>query len=139
MKFNKKKITSIAEKYKLQLIILFGSQARNESTLRSDVDIAVVAEDGESAKEAKNFLSLVSDLQTSFMEQGNDIDLLLLNSASAFLKYQVAMEGIALYEQSEDLFLEFAIRAMKEYEDVRHFDKYYQEIVQDFLKEHHDK
>ena len=139
MNFNPEKLVSIAEQYKLQLIILFGSQARDETTRRSDVDIAVLAENGEFVKEAKNFLSLIFDLQTSVIEGGGDVDLVLLNSASAFLKYQVAMEGLALYEQSEDLFLEFAIRAMKEYEDVRHFDKYYQEIVQDFLEEHHDK
>ncbi len=45
------------------------------------------------------------------------------------------MDGAPLYEKSEDLILEFAIKAMKAYEDVRHFDKYYEEVIQNFLRE----
>jgi len=137
MKLNREKFNSIAEQYKLQLIILFGSQARNETTKSSDIDIAVLSHDVNLINNTSSQLSLIFDLQYLMKDEG-DIDLVILNSASPFLKYQVAMEGIPLYEQSEDFFLEFAIHAMKEYEDVRHFDKYYQEIVQDFLKEHHD-
>jgi len=137
MKFDTEKLKSIAEQYNLLLIILFGSQARDEKTHTSDIDIAVLAHNAKLIKNAKNMLSLLFDLQSSAIDSG-DVDLVILNSASPFLKYQVAMEGIALYEQSEDLFLEFAIGAMKEYEDVRHFDKYYQEIIEDFIKEAYD-
>lgn len=137
MNLNKEKFNLVAEQYKLKLIVLFGSHARNETTKSSDIDIAVLAQDVSSLNNAKSQLSLIFDLQYVMKDEG-DIDLVILNSASPFLKYQVAMEGIPLYEQSEDLFLEYAIQAMKEYEDVRHFDKYYQEIVQDFLKEHND-
>ena len=137
MKLNKEKFVSVAEQYNLKLIVLFGSRARNETTKLSDIDIAVLAQDVSSLNNAKSQLSLIFDLQYIMKDEG-DIDLVILNSASPFLKYQVAMEGITLYEQSEDYFLKFAIQAMKEYEDVRHFDKYYQEIVKDFLKEDYD-
>ena len=42
----KLKTKSIAEKYDLRLVILYGSYAKNKATEKSDVDIAVEIADG---------------------------------------------------------------------------------------------
>ncbi len=56
----------VLEKYKdsVQTIMLFGSAARDEATLESDIDILVI-EDGDRLKMRRNLASIVSKLLLS--------------------------------------------------------------------------
>ena len=137
MELDKEKISLLAAQYNLALVILFGSHSREESTPMSDTDIAVLIDTNARDISYKLELAMLLDFQK--VVNNGEVDLVLLNKATPFLKYQVAMEGKLLFEKQNDLYVEFMIKAMKEYEDVRHFEKYYNEILDEFLGQQNDK
>ena len=90
-----KSITSrIFAKYKeVRCAYLFGSYARNEATIKSDVDILIVA-----PAMGMRFYSLANDLQEAL---GKDVDLLThrqLDNNEDFLA-RVLNEGVKIYGQ----------------------------------------
>ena len=137
MELDKEKISLLAAQYNLALVILFGSHSREESTPMSDTDIAVLIDTNARDISYKLELAMLLDFQK--VVNNGEVDLVLLNKATPFLKYQVATEGKLLFEKQNDLYVEFMIKAMKEYEDVRHFEKYYNEILDEFLGQQNDK
>jgi len=137
MELDKEKISLLAAQYNLALVILFGSHSREESTPMSDTDIAVLIDTNARDISYKLELAMLLDFQK--VVNNGEVDLVLLNKATPFLKYQVAMEGELLFEKQNDLYVEFMTKAMKEYEDVRHFEKYYNEILDEFLGQQNDK
>ena len=137
MELDKEKISLLAAQYNLALVILFGSHSREESTPMSDTDIAVLIDTNARDISYKLELAMLLDFQK--VVNNGEVDLVLLNKATPFLKYQVATEGKLLFEKQNDLYVEFMTKAMKEYEDVRHFEKYYNEILDEFLGQQNDK
>jgi predicted nucleotidyltransferase len=133
IKYNKEKLKTILKQYALQFIVVHGSQVREEANEKSDLDLAVMVK--EDKQMDRNFqFSLIRDLQKCF-PHFPEIDVVFLNTASALLKYQVAVEGQMLVEFQMDCFFDFAIRAVKEYEDIRYFDMYLNDVIQDYLEE----
>ena len=117
-KFNKPeiraRISAIAEKYRLSLVLLFGSQATGKTHLQSDVDIAYFAQTPLSlATESK----LVIDLMRVF--HTNAVDLVSLKNAPPLLRYQIARSGKPLYERTPGLFSSFFIHALRQYEEAK--------------------
>lgn len=76
--------SDVARRYHLILILLFGSRVTGLTHARSDVDLAVLVED-------EHQIDLV-DLTCVFMSllKTNDVDLVLLNTADYFLRYESA-------------------------------------------------
>lgn len=117
----KKNFKNIADKYKISLIVLFGSYAKGRITITSDNDIAVWAK----SKEIDE-LNLLYDFVNLY--QGEKVDLLILNKADPLSQYEVASSGIPLHEDNEGLFRHFQVFAMKRNDDGRKFrdlDKVY--------------
>lgn len=103
----------IIKKYKIKLLVLFGSYADKSNKPDSDLDLAYTSE-GLLKKEEE--LSLLQDL-VSFYQKG-DLDLVDLKKASPTLKLEIANKGKLLYGSEED-FLNFQLYAASRFADSK--------------------
>lgn len=94
----------------LRLLVLHGSRARGEATARSDWDFAYLGD--ESLDEMELRSRLVGALGR------DDLDLANLARAGALLGFQVACDGVALFEKDPGTFEEFQLEAASFWLDV---------------------
>lgn len=96
-------------------VYLFGSAAKGKENKFSDVDIAVLfdfAVDQEQYSQKK--LSIMDNLSRSF---DRNVDVVVLNEASSFLKFQIIKNGLRIYEHPKRTTRDFEARAIMEYFD----------------------
>jgi len=76
---------------------IFGSQIKGKANKYSDIDIAVLF-DNKVGK--KDYMDKQIALASSLSEALNkEIDIIILNQASLFLKYHILKEGMKIYEK----------------------------------------
>ena len=123
------RLTEIAHKYGLDLVVLFGSQAGGRAVPGSDIDVAVRF----IRRDWGNFdleLDLMAELMEAIRGDG-DLDVAFLNGAAPMFLYQVAASGKLIYERNPGEFAQFRSYAARRYYDSEKFFK-----AQDrFLKE----
>ena len=102
-------------------IILFGSHARLESRVDSDVDVCLMFVPG--AFDAKSAF----DKRLDYMAEFN-IDAHIYHQVPLYIRQLVLKEGKVLYCQDEELLYETACRTITEFADYEH-------IYRDYLKE----
>lgn len=101
----------------VQLAYLFGSQATGQTHADSDVDIAVLLNDGLTGDERfAERLSLIGALSQVF--RTDHVDVVILNEASPLLAYEALRYGVLLYCVEEDARIEFQVRTLRVYEDT---------------------
>ncbi len=105
-------LSTIAENYSLNLIILFGSQATGKTNSESDWDIAV---------KGAHILSLDQrlDMIGEFEKIYPNIDLVDIRRADPLLLACIALEGKSLFESDPLQFEEFKLFARVQYIDAR--------------------
>lgn len=126
-------LVELADRHRLELIVLFGSRARGTASPASDYDLAVLPEaktrgdrtsrprGSLSAEDSRRLLALHTDLQ-HLLRTGR-IDLVPLDHASALLAHRIARDGIPLYEREAGTFTRFCVRAVQRHEDARFLDQ----------------
>lgn len=86
------KITQIAGKYKVEKLVLFGSRARGDNSLRSDYDIAVFG-NGLSSTDKARFWADIEEIDTL-----KKIDLVFVDEpVTDELLKNIAEEGVCIY------------------------------------------
>lgn len=100
----------------VQMVVLFGSQAKGKATARSDWDIAVLANPG--CYEGFSLFHLQEALADILSLSFDHIDLVNLRQCSPLLGFAIACEGIPLYEETSATFRRFQARASKIYADT---------------------
>ena len=115
MQIDNEKLQEIAKKFELVLIVLFGSYARGHANPESDVDIAVQTKLREHDWQWE--FDLIKDLVFA-LDCGN-LDIVFINSANPLLMFEIATDGIPLYEADEGKFQDFQIYAAKRHHDAR--------------------
>lgn len=110
---NRRQLQPIADKYRLRLIVIFGSQVKGYTHPESDVDVAVLTEG--SLPFARQ-LYLWQELSEAF---GAEVDLSLLNHAEPLLLYHVARKGKVLYQAERRGWSEFRGYAYRHYWDTQ--------------------
>lgn len=113
MKINQKEITNIADKYNLELIILFGSQVSGKKNPESDFDVAYKTDKKLSGKELIN-------LNCNFIDLFNNdkIDMLDLKKVDPLLLFEIAQNSQLIYGSKIDYF-QFKAVAFKKYVDAQ--------------------
>jgi predicted nucleotidyltransferase len=112
---NSARLKSIAKRYGLRLVILFGSQVTGRTHPDSDVDVAVwLAAPLNPAQRTR----LWADLSTLFQA---DIDLTVLNRAEPLLLNEVATRGRLLYESKRGEWSSFKGYAFRYYQDAQKY------------------
>lgn len=101
-------LRSIARRYGLRTIILFGSRARGTARRGSDCDISVSAPEWRGDE-----LDLVYELSRALRQ---DVDLCRFERIGPSLMYTVATEGKLLYGSRDD-FDRLRLRAIREWQD----------------------
>jgi|Deesub1362B_J571_1020462.scaffolds.fasta_scaffold00671_20 predicted nucleotidyltransferase len=130
------KLQKICRKFKLKLVILFGSYASKKGwTEESDIDIGVLCENG------KNIIENELPLTKAFIELlgCERIDLIYLNYADPLLLIEVVKNGILLYQDKEDRFAEIKIKAIKRHFNAEKFYKLEDLCLKRFLRKGNDK
>jgi len=112
----------------VKLAYLFGSVARGEAHQESDVDIAILFD---KSLNPKNYLLTEGRLIELFspLFPGKEINLVNLNVSSPLLKQNVILEGRLFFKANEIDRIMFEIKTLKLYEEYRHLNKIYQEVL----------
>lgn len=92
----KSKITEIAQEHRLDMVVLFGSAARETIHANSDIDIAVLS------KKTTDTSLLTEEIGNIF--QRNDVDVADISHASSYLMRAVAEDGVVIFESRKDFF-----------------------------------
>jgi predicted nucleotidyltransferase len=109
----KKALLPVFEKFGERLVFsyLFGSAAAGETTSLSDVDIAVYFAGGKGDSHFEDRLSLYADICRAL--KSNDIDLLVLNSATnLIILEEIVRHGVILCDRDPDLREEFELKVL---------------------------
>jgi len=112
----KKAIKSYAEKQKnILCVYLFGSTASGKGNKFSDVDVAVLFDDTLGREKYSQCALSVMDSLSAALDK--NVDVVVFNTANAFLKFRVIKTGIRLYERPDRGSRSFEARAIMEYFD----------------------
>ncbi len=96
-------------------VYLFGSAARGRENRFSDVDIAVLFDDSVPQESyTERCLSIMGEI-SSLLDK--NVDVIALNKASSFLKFQIIKNGLRVYERPGRAKRRFEARAITEYFD----------------------
>ncbi|MFA6315670.1 MAG: nucleotidyltransferase domain-containing protein [Candidatus Paceibacterota bacterium] len=104
----KSKATELAQKYDVDMIVLFGSRADNTATSKSDVDIAYVKDKPLSFNDQ---LVIGSELAVFFGTEAADV--VYLNRASPAFMYQIMKKAQLLFSNNISIFPDFFSYAIK--------------------------
>lgn len=104
----KSQTRELAEKYRLSLLLLFGSQVTGRTHPQSDLDFGFLSGSPMSLKE-------IAVMQFDFSRRLKleNIELVDLKNAPPFLLKQVAQKSVLLYEKEPFVFSRFKIYALK--------------------------
>jgi predicted nucleotidyltransferase len=92
---------------------LFGSSARGEDTVLSDVDIAIYFTD---AVDFYRMNGLREDLSELL---GREIDIAVLNNISPIIRMQVLKKGTLILNLNRCLYNKFFVNTVNEYDDLK--------------------
>jgi len=103
-------------------VLLFGSHARGEEGVTSDLDICLVLQPGR-----------YSDLELSQKRveylQSFDLDVQVFQQLPLYIRRRVFKEGVVLFCRDEEALYEMAFRTAQQFEDFRHIYGAYLEGV----------
>lgn len=128
----KQQLKKVAEKFSLDLIVLFGSQVKGKVMKESDIDIGVFRKNKKI--DFEEMLKLYQVLGQIF---GKRVDISNLTMAGPLLRYEIAKHGKVLYEKHPTSFQYFMIRAMKEYFDFEPYYRLEEKMVKKSLQHFH--
>lgn len=115
--YKKEKIEQIAQKYSLELILLFGSQISGKTHRESDYDIGYLSKRNLSIEDEGR---LIIDLLTIVEERDERIiNLVNIKKASPLLLYSMTTQTQVLYEKSNVLFAQLRAYAFKKYIEMK--------------------
>ena len=126
----RRQIAEIAEKHRLQIVLLFGSAIGGKSHAGSDLDIAV-----QFAGQPPDFgrrAELLHDLQMVF--SGCEVDLSLINHADPLFLKKITENCLVLFGQPRKI-QELKIYAFKRYQDHRRYLDMERAYLERFLRE----
>ncbi|HHS96685.1 MAG TPA: nucleotidyltransferase domain-containing protein [Chloroflexi bacterium] len=123
-------IPEIVEDLPVRLVYLHGSVARGEATPLSDVDLALVCDEGLSPRERLEVILRVS-AELARRAGIAEADVRVVNDAPLVLRGRVVCEGVLLYARDEADRIAYETRTRDEYFDFLPFHRRLQEA---FLK-----
>lgn len=123
-------IQEFIKDYNIKLIYIFGSYAKGSNNSKSDLDIAILLYNDYNPLDK---LNLIGDLTSIFKR--DDIDLVILNSASAVLKHQVIKYGNLVFMENEDIKVDFEVKVLKEYMDMEPFRKTQMKYINEWIED----
>lgn len=126
--------TLLSPREEIALAYLFGSFAKGTTSSRSDIDIAVLINGNIS--EEKYPYGYRSELLSYLMKglRTNRVDLVILNDAPPFLRFQVIHHGQIILSKSEAKRIDFQVKTISRYNDVKRLIGVQQGYISERLK-----
>ena len=119
---------------KIDIIILFGSRARKDHDIKSDLDLAFLLKADFFKK--INVIDLRIDLVNYFSELTEiESDIIFLNSAKPLLKFQVIKYGKLIYKNDNFDYASYFSKTLKEYFDFKYYKEYHYQKMRERLSE----
>lgn len=114
-------------------LYLFGSAARGRATKDSDIDIAVLINENQLKK--KSFDYFKNDYYNASPSFSlGPVDIVILNTASPYLKHRVLKTGEILFDRNRKLRVNFTAKAIMEYIDFRPIEGIFNKAVADRVR-----
>jgi predicted nucleotidyltransferase len=123
------RLEDLAEKYQLELILIFGSRAREDVHPDSDIDIAVYGRQIFSEKEK---IQLTYEL-CNFLHT-NDVDLVDLKTASPLLKKEVFRNYKIVLQRDAMLLYHLELANIHEMKELEILDQIRRERLEEFVR-----
>lgn len=118
----------------IELIILFGSRAREDHDSKSDLDLAFLLKSDFFSK--INIIDFRIDLSSHFFEStGIETDIIFLNSAEPLLKFQVLKYGELLYAADDFDYASYFSKSLKEHFDFNYYKKLHYQKMRERLSD----
>lgn len=133
MRVNKKCLAQVVRRYRLDLVVLFGSQVNGRSNRESDIDVAVRYRPGV-RQDFDRDLALMADLDNAIWGTA-ELDVAFLNGANSLLLFEVATTGRLLYESAPLLFWQFQSYAARRFDDDYKFRRWRDDYVRAHLRQ----
>lgn len=117
---------TLAQKYDLGLVVLFGSHGRRKTKPDSDIDLAVKGGTKPLSRQMEQefYLELIPLLER------DDIDVINLDHVrSVVLRYNIFSEGKILFEKEEGIFKRLLVHAYFEYQDFKKYLERYDALL----------
>lgn len=92
---------------------VFGSYIRKKQKKTSDLDIAIYFNTPPEGVDLLYFINILSDLT------GKEIDLVILNTASALLRHQIMKHGISLVIKNRNVYSRFRGKTISDYDEYK--------------------
>ena len=108
-------INYFAERKDVLCVYLFGSAAKGKENIHSDVDIAVLFDGSMPAERYNEEILPIVDTLSRILDR--DVDIVALNSADTFMRFQVIKNGLRIYERPDRREHNFEAKAIMEYFD----------------------
>lgn len=106
-------VERIGQKYDLEFILLYGSQAKGQPiTKESDFDLAIYKKGGITPVD---YSELYLELSSIF--RGQNLDLKTISDIDSLLRFQIIKDGIPLYIKNPTFYHEFYSFAYKDFHD----------------------
>ncbi len=116
----------------LQLAILFGSRAREEEKVDSDLDLAFLLKP--EFFEKINVIDYRINLINYFSElTGIESDIIFLNSAKPLLKFQILKYGELIYVNDDFDYARYFSKSLREYFDFKYYKEYHYQKMRERL------
>ena len=114
-KQQKKEIEELAQKYGLNFLTLFGSQAEEKTHKKSDIDLAYSVKKNLNYKKEYEFINELRQI----LKSKKEIELLNLKEASPLLAKNIAFNGKILAEITPHSFANFQMYAFKVFVEAK--------------------
>lgn len=97
----------------VEFAFVFGSYAKGMQKKESDLDVAIYFENPPEGVEFLSYINRLSELV------GEEVDIAVLNRASAFLRHQVMKYGSPLIIKNHLTYIRFREKTMIDYDEYR--------------------
>lgn len=110
-------VLAVLHGHGIELLVVFGSRARGTAAASSDLDVAVLREDGRRLT-LLEIGGLAADLARL---AGHDVDVVDLRAADTLVRFEIAKDGKVLHEGRPGAWTAVVAQTLIEHDEIAHW------------------
>jgi predicted nucleotidyltransferase len=112
----------------VEIVYLFGSQARGDVGRISDVDIAILLPNDPSVEECARSQLLFLDKLTRHLKSDN-VDVVILNQSPLLLQHRIIRDGKVIFCRDGKERTHYEAQVIRDYLDFQYFERAYNQAL----------